>query len=697
MINSNKNNQYMSKRIQKIILIATIILLVSFEIKPQVESSLQFFNRGSLWQSVQFGKVGPTYNNWRKTGPSLDWPAFDESWIRDDIGGSPSHMVAGGFWIGAKKSNDSVLVVEDWSMYAGTVSDEPGSKYIVRKHGHLYKNGENHWLRTNPNVGEEVIETIWEYNVNYFRENDLERQLPLRVTRRVHQWNGSMKDENYIIYEYVFKNISNEILATNPNRVIVDSLYKLYTLLNYGLQSNSRSWNVLFRQETPGARNTWFFYDPVKKMIWGRSADYKTTQGIDESYGFSNSLGRIINGQPSGEYLAPGFVGVSLFYSSPDSTGLATRIGTGRVGWSAAENSLDLSGPFTGVSGTNEGKYSVLQNPSNAYRFVTSFADTNYMLKNRMWSLMALGPWNLFPGDSIRIVLAEIVNGMDAKFLFDKNLTQNALFTASNKAFTDSYNRAKFTFDNNMNHPDPPAAPKFTLDFYKGATQLAANVILWGNETESYPDPDDGELDLAGYNIYRSDFLPYGPWEKIATITKGDANYFDLLTNKYSYVDSSVEIGRSYYYSLTAFDTGKASWPINPTARFPETNSNAVPPMESSIFANRMSEPFLATLPAKNEVNDVLVVPNPFVIGEGFSRPGEGSDIQFVNVPNPSTIRIYTIRGDLVKTINVGDNVGGIVTWDQVTDFGQFVVSGVYIYHIESPYGKKIGKFAIVR
>ncbi|MDP3829813.1 MAG: hypothetical protein Q8Q47_00995 [Ignavibacteriaceae bacterium] len=173
--------------------------------------------------------------------------------------------------------------------------------------------------------------------------------------------------------------------------------------------------------------------------------------------------------------------------------------------------------------------------------------------------------------------------------------------------------------------------------------------------------------------------------------------FFDLSNSKYSYVDSAVEIGRSYYYSITAFDTGKASWPINPSARFPETNSNVVPPMESSIFANRMSEPFLATLPAKNQVNEVLVVPNPFVIGEGFSRPGEGSDIQFVNVPNPCIIRIYTVRGDLVKTINVADDVGGIVTWDQVTDFGQFVVSGVYIFHVESQFGNKLGKFAIVR
>jgi hypothetical protein len=119
--------------------------------------------------------------------------------------------------------------------------------------------------------------------------------------------------------------------------------------------------------------------------------------------------------------------------------------------------------------------------------------------------------------------------------------------------------------------------------------------------------------------------------------------------------------------------------------------------METSIFANRTATPFVATLPPTQTVNDVLVVPNPFIIGAGSSQPGAGDNIQFVNIPNPCTIRIYTVRGDLVKTIPVGSDVGSVVSWDQVTDFGQFVKSGVYVYHVESAVGTKIGKLAIVR
>jgi hypothetical protein len=110
-----------------------------------------------------------------------------------------------------------------------------------------------------------------------------------------------------------------------------------------------------------------------------------------------------------------------------------------------------------------------------------------------------------------------------------------------------------------------------------------------------------------------------------------------------------------------------------------------------------MINTFTATVAPVDNLDDVLVVPNPFVIGEGFSLPGEEDNIQFVNIPNPCTIRIYTVRGDLVRKIEVAEGTGAIAEWDQVTDFGQFVVSGIYIYHIESEFGTKIGKLAIVR
>ncbi|MDY0080075.1 MAG: hypothetical protein GX452_09130 [Ignavibacteriales bacterium] len=680
----------------KLIFLLTIVLITN--LFPQVESALQVFTRGSLWHSVLYGKSGSSFNDWKKSGPSLDWPAFDASWIREDIGGSPTHLATGGFIVGAKKTNDSVLVVEDWSIYAGTVSTEQNAKYIVKKHGHKYKNGENYFLKKNDKEGEEVIETIWEYNTNYIVDSTIEeRQLPLRVTRRVHQWSGNAKDENYILYEYIFKNIYTEIKQIAPDRHVVDSLKDFIATMTYAMHSNSRAWTVIFPQLSSGARNTWFFYDSNRKMMYGRAADYPLSTS-NEEFGFSPLMGRVVNGKVQGEYLAPGYVGVRLLYSSKDKTGGTTRVA--KYGWSAGNNTLDLQGPLTGVPGTNEGKYAMISDISNAYQYVTSPADTTFMRKNRMWSLMTLGPWDLAPGDSIVIAVAEGVNGADYSFAIDPTVTSSKINTEAQKAFNLTMDKAKFTYDQylagyGLNHPDPPPAPKFTVEFSKG--EVVANSLTWGNEAENVPDPDDGIDDLIGYRIYRSDFLPIGPWVTVANIVRSDPTYYDLTSGKYTYIDTAVQIGLAYYYSIVSYDTGRASWSVNPTARIPETNSNRVPPLESSIFANRTLTPFLATLKAKDNPNEVLVVPNPFVIGEGFSRPGDSDQIQFVNVPNPSSIRIYTIRGDLVKKIEVGANVGGIVTWDQTSDYGQYVESGIYIFHVESPSGIKIGKLAIVR
>jgi hypothetical protein len=124
--------------------------------------------------------------------------------------------------------------------------------------------------------------------------------------------------------------------------------------------------------------------------------------------------------------------------------------------------------------------------------------------------------------------------------------------------------------------------------------------------------------------------------------------------------------------------------------------------LESSIFANRTAYPFKMTVPALPDppvgsADQILVAPNPFVVGEGRSQPAEGEELLFVNIPNPCTIRIYTVRGDLVKTIEVPVGFGGIARWDLGSEYGQFVKSGVYIYHVDSPKLTKIGKFAVVK
>ncbi len=123
---------------------------------------------------------------------------------------------------------------------------------------------------------------------------------------------------------------------------------------------------------------------------------------------------------------------------------------------------------------------------------------------------------------------------------------------------------------------------------------------------------------------------------------------------------------------------------------------------------------------AKVELDDVFVVPNPYVATASWERKnpflkGRGERrIWFMNLPDKCTIRIYTIRGYLVDTIEY-DGFGyhspeydpgyqtsgtpiGAVPWNLVSKDGMDIAYGVYIYHVDAPgVGEKIGKFAVIK
>ncbi len=106
---------------------------------------------------------------------------------------------------------------------------------------------------------------------------------------------------------------------------------------------------------------------------------------------------------------------------------------------------------------------------------------------------------------------------------------------------------------------------------------------------------------------------------------------------------------------------------------------------------------------AKDKLGDIFVVPNPYVMfGEGelpdpiATRRGERR-IEFRNLPNKCTIRIYTLNGELVRTIEK-DDLNSYATWNLLTYEGQSIAYGIYIYHVDAPgIGSKIGRFAVIK
>lgn len=96
--------------------------------------------------------------------------------------------------------------------------------------------------------------------------------------------------------------------------------------------------------------------------------------------------------------------------------------------------------------------------------------------------------------------------------------------------------------------------------------------------------------------------------------------------------------------------------------------------------------------PAGN-LDNVLVYPNPY-------RPSNAAQaatlVNFDNLPAGSTIKIYTIAGDLVRSFADVDR-NGSERWDAKNSDGQEVASGVYIALIDGNGDKKTVKVAVQR
>jgi len=98
------------------------------------------------------------------------------------------------------------------------------------------------------------------------------------------------------------------------------------------------------------------------------------------------------------------------------------------------------------------------------------------------------------------------------------------------------------------------------------------------------------------------------------------------------------------------------------------------------------------------------VVPNPYVGSASFeparfAASGRGDRrMEFRNIPQGGVIRIYTVRGDLVRTLRQDGGRDGFVPWDLRTKDNLDVAPGLYIFHVEAPgVGEHIGKFAVIK
>src|SRR5436309_1312694 len=111
-----------------------------------------------------------------------------------------------------------------------------------------------------------------------------------------------------------------------------------------------------------------------------------------------------------------------------------------------------------------------------------------------------------------------------------------------------------------------------------------------------------------------------------------------------------------------------------------------------------LAQPTSAATEAADVLNNVHTVPDPYYVANALEITANQKLLKFVNLPPQAIIRIYSVSGVLVNVITHDDpGLGGEATWNLRNRNNQFVASGVYFYHVETPQGHtKVGRFTVV-
>ena len=176
-------------------------------------------------------------------------------------------------------------------------------------------------------------------------------------------------------------------------------------------------------------------------------------------------------------------------------------------------------------------------------------------------------------------------------------------------------------------------------------------------------------------------------------------------TRWYEYIDRGVQDGFHYFHAVSTTSKmlvnrgGKIVVVGMGQEGIPQNNFEATMPVSKA-----------QTREERRDLGpQIYVVPNPatrFRLEEFSSlHPNvddpTGLHVEFKNLPSArSVVNVYTLAGDLVISLpHDGSDGNGSVTWNLVSRNGQQVVSGIYLYSVESSdsnFHTFVGRFVLV-
>lgn len=178
----------------------------------------------------------------------------------------------------------------------------------------------------------------------------------------------------------------------------------------------------------------------------------------------------------------------------------------------------------------------------------------------------------------------------------------------------------------------------------------------------------ESETGLMGYKAYRSETADLNSAVIVSNLIAATNT---STTQIYNFIDAEVEMGVTYYYWLESIDYSSSDFHGPVSVTIGGGNDDDTPPV----------------LPEISMLNNAY--PNP------FSPSGSTSITTFLKNGETGVVQIYNVRGQTVKTFNVGAGFQTI-HWNGKDMQGNAVSSGFYLYKLITPSTTQTKKMAII-
>ncbi len=428
--------------------------------------------------------------------------------------------------------------------------------------------------------------------------NIVNTTMGITMTRRVIAFSQQYHD-NYFILEYTFKNTG---YVDGTNTKVLNAQVKGFRFgfmnrysvcregadkMGYDQEYGKHSWTSRRGENYPQhASELSSLTESSPIPDWLRAGFEWTGQRDENTYDNIGSPDHLGNGR----LCSPQFCGIVTLHVDKSATDRSDDANQPAVlGWHAGDTYPGLGSmtPSTApqqadcyalLSGT---PYKGLGSPSERmYETYISKYDDPWKVhgdKGGTGIWISYGPWDINPGDSIEIVIAVGVNGLDRQSCIqighrwvlayynssdkgpftlpdgstttDKDVYKDAWVMTGTDSIMKTFSRAVRNYDDGYNIPEPPQPPP-VFSVTSGGDRIS---LTWGKSLS------DGSSGFGGYKIFRAVGTPDTTFDEIATLPPGSTSYDDVTAQR----------GFSYYYYISAFSDGSnnTSGGPNPTGQ----------------------------------------------------------------------------------------------------------------------------------